>query len=143
MSSELLMSLKHERRILMTFSNSRKSINYKKKNSKTKKHNYNNTNEKLSKSKEVSDNKKIKEKITEALELPKEILLNISKMTIIGNQELVIENYKGVVEYSSTLIRINTGNSLLKITGRNLNIKEISSEDIKITGRFGSLEFQN
>ena len=64
-------------------------------------------------------------------------------MTIIGNQELVIENYKGVVEYSSTLIRINTGNSLLKITGRNLNIKEISSEDIKITGRFGSLEFQN
>lgn len=137
MSSELLMSLEPERRILMAFS--------KKKNNKSKKNrnNHISNSDKHNKSNDAGNSRKIKEKITDVLELPKEVVLNISKMTMIGNQDLIIENYKGVVEYGSTLIRINTGNCLLKITGRNLCIKEITSEDIKISGQIGSLEFQN
>lgn len=137
MNSELFMSLKPERRILMAFSkkknfSSKKNRNIQKSNS-----------EKPNKSKDDASKRKIKEKITDVLELPKEVVLNISKITIIGNQELIIENYKGVIEYSSTLIRINTGNCLVKITGKSLCIEEITSEDIKISGQVSTLEFQN
>ncbi|HOJ09006.1 MAG TPA: sporulation protein YqfC [Clostridiales bacterium] len=86
--------------------------------------------------------KNVKEKLTEVLELPKEVILNIPKMTIIGNKELVIENYKGIIEYGSARIRINTGTGLIKITGNGLNIKEITSEDVIIGGDISSLEFQ-
>lgn len=139
MSSELLMILGPERRILMTFSKKKNVRSVKKRNS----HNHKDNDEKHFKPQKDAPDKKIREKITDILELPKEVVLNISKMTMIGNQEILIENYKGVVEYSTTLIRINTGNHLLKITGKNLSINEITSEDIKISGLISSLEFLN
>lgn len=38
--------------------------------------------------------------MTEALELPKEILLHLPLISFIGQEEVTIENYKGILEYS-------------------------------------------
>lgn len=83
----------------------------------------------------------IKEKFTELLELPKEIVLNIPKITIIGNGDMIIENYKGLIEYESVRIRVNTGIGIIRITGVRLLIREITSEDVIICGEIHSLEF--
>ena len=85
--------------------------------------------------------KRIKQKITEALELPKEIVLNVPKMTMVGNSDMIIENYKGIIEYDNDRIRVNTGTGVIKITGEKLLIREITSEDILVTGDIRSLEF--
>jgi sporulation protein YqfC len=91
--------------------------------------------------KEEKPKVKIKEKVTEVLELPKEVVLNIPKMTIFGYKDILIENYKGIIEYDNERIRINTGSGIIKISGNNLNIKEITSEDILVNGVIDSLEF--
>jgi len=83
----------------------------------------------------------IRERLAEILELPKEIVMNIPKMTMIGNKDLIIENYKGIIEYESNRIRINTGAGIIKITGDLMSIKEITSEDILVSGNISSLEF--
>lgn len=82
----------------------------------------------------------LKEKLTEALELPKEVVLNVPKITMVGSTNLVIENYKGVIEYDSSRIRINTGVGMLKMSGMKLVIKEITSEIIVIAGKITSVE---
>ena len=46
--------------------------------------------------------------ITEALELPKEILLHLPLISFIGQEEVTIENYKGILEYSEETVRIGT-----------------------------------
>lgn len=84
---------------------------------------------------------KLKEKFTEMLELPKEIVLNVPKLTMVGNGDLIIENYKGIIEYDDSRIRVNTGTGVIKITGSRMLIKEITSEDIMINGEITSLEF--
>jgi sporulation protein YqfC len=83
----------------------------------------------------------LKMKVTEALELPKEIVLNMPKLTMLGSGDLIIENYKGVIEYSEEKVRINTASGIIKISGSNLIIKEITAEDIIIKGIISSLEF--
>ena len=83
----------------------------------------------------------IKEKVTEFLELPKEIIMNVPKIIFIGNQNLSIENYKGIIEYTENTIRINTNEHMLKIIGRDLEIKNIAAEEMLITGNIMSLEF--
>ncbi len=83
----------------------------------------------------------LREKMTELLELPKEVVLNIPKITIVGNRNLIVENYKGIVEYDNTRIRINTGNGIIRITGEKLEIREITSEDILVCGEMSALEF--
>jgi sporulation protein YqfC len=67
--------------------------------------------------------------------------MNVPKMIMVGNSDLVIENYKGVVEYEPERIRLNTGTGVVKITGRMLSIREITSEDVMVSGDIESLEF--
>lgn len=92
------------------------------------------------KSKEAS-RKNIREKFTEILELPKEIVLNMPKLTMLGTGDLIIENYKGIVEYDEGFIRVNTASGLIKVSGTGIIIKEITIESILIYGDISSLEF--
>lgn len=85
--------------------------------------------------------KTIKEKFSELLELPKELVLDIPRITIVGKGDMMIENYKGVIEYGSGRIRISTGIGVVKISGAGLIIREITSEDIIISGGIHSLEY--
>lgn len=85
--------------------------------------------------------KNIKKNITEALELPKEILLNLPLVTIIGNEDFKIENYKNILEYSENKLKINTSCGILKIEGTSLTLKEISSEKLLISGIIKSFEY--
>ncbi len=83
----------------------------------------------------------LKEKMSELLELPKDIVLNVPKLTMVGNGDLLIENFKGIIEYDNDRIRINTNSGIVKITGEGLRIKEITSEDLMVNGDISSLEF--
>ena len=89
----------------------------------------------------MEKHEKVKREITEALALPKEIVLNLPLISLYGNEELNLENYKGVVEYTSERIRINTSKGILKIEGRNLLLKQVTSENISVTGGIVKIEY--
>ena len=84
---------------------------------------------------------KVKREVTAALALPKEIVLNLPLITLYGNEELNLENYKGVVEYTGERIRISTSKGILKIEGRNLLLKQVTSENISVTGGIMRIEY--
>ncbi|MCX7694554.1 MAG: sporulation protein YqfC [Caloramator sp.] len=84
---------------------------------------------------------KVKNKISESLELPKEIILNIPSIKILGNDELQIENHKGIVEYSTDVVRLRSSIGIIKIEGENFIIKEINPELVVLTGKIKNLEF--
>jgi sporulation protein YqfC len=85
--------------------------------------------------------KEIKESISELLELPKDIILDLPRITMIGNLQIYIENHKGILEYSNQRIRIHTKNGTLRIIGKNLQIKTIITEEMIITGMIDQIEF--
>lgn len=87
------------------------------------------------------EEQKIKTKLTNMFDLPKEIVLNLPLISIIGKEEISIENYKGLVEYSEGHIRLNTSCGILKIEGRDLFIRKITTEYILVTGSITSLEY--
>lgn len=84
---------------------------------------------------------KIKKKITAMLELPKEIVLDLPLVSMIGSEELSIENYKGIVEYTDDRLRISTSCGILKIEGRRLCLKQITAERISVTGSISKFEY--
>lgn len=83
----------------------------------------------------------IKSNFSEILELPKDIMLDLPKVTLIGNLQLYIENHKGIVEYGNLRIRVNTNAGILRILGKNMVIKTIVTEEIIIVGEIDSIEF--
>lgn len=97
-------------------------------------------NKKKSKKHDIQSSKGLKEKFTELLELPKEIVLNVPKITLVGKSDLMLENYKSIIEYDSSRIRVNTGVGIIRIMGSRLLIKEITSEDLIISGEICGIE---
>lgn len=84
---------------------------------------------------------KIKEKISDALELPKDITLDIPKVIILGTDSVSVENHKGIISYNDNQIKINTGCGILTISGERLAIKSIIQEEIIITGKIDNIGY--
>lgn len=82
----------------------------------------------------------LKVNLSGALELPMDIALDIPKITIIGNLEINITNHRGIIEYNSNLIRINTKIGIIKLRGQDMVIRNILSEEITVSGTIESTE---
>ena len=87
-------------------------------------------------------NPKSTRRIDRFLELPKEVYSNEPKITINGFEELIIENYKGILEYEEFLVRINTYVGILNVNGYNLNLQTMTNDDIKVTGKIESIDLE-
>ena len=85
---------------------------------------------------------KMENKIRNLLEIPRELTTNEPKITIVSFNEMLIENYKGVLEYEDYFARVNTYMGIININGFNLNLNQISSDDIIITGKITSIEIE-
>lgn len=83
-----------------------------------------------------------KRKIDKWLEMPSEIVTNEPKITLIGFNEMMIENYKGILAYEDIYIRINTHIGIINISGFNLNLKEMTGDDILVTGKIDGIELE-
>mgnify|MGYP005786447471 CR=1 FL=1 len=85
--------------------------------------------------------KSIKKGLSEGIELPNEIVLNVPLITIIGRSKIVIENFKNIVQYSNEIIKINTSCGVFKVAGKNLFLKELNKNKILIKGTLSQFEF--
>lgn len=87
-------------------------------------------------------NNRAARKIDRLLELPQEVYSNEPKIIINGFKELIIENYKGILEYEDFLVRINTYLGIMNINGYNLNLETMTNDDIRVTGRIESVDIE-
>lgn len=85
---------------------------------------------------------KRKSKINQILEMPREIDNKEPKITIISFDEILIENYKGILEYEEFFIKVDTEIGIININGYKLTLEQITDEDIGIKGTIKSIELE-
>lgn len=81
-------------------------------------------------------------KINKLLELPEEVITDKPKLTIVGFEEILIENYKAILEYEDYYIKINTHIGAININGFKLRLKEMTGDDIMVLGSIDSMDFE-
>ena len=81
-------------------------------------------------------------KIDRLLEMPQEVYTDVPKLTITGFNEMIIENFKGILEYEDYYIRINTSLGIVNINGYELKLENMTNDDIKVTGKIESLDIE-
>ena len=81
-------------------------------------------------------------KLDKILEMPQEICSDIPKIIITGFDEMIIENFKGILEYEEFFVRINTHIGVVNINGFNLNLENMTNDDIKVTGKIESIDME-
>ena len=85
--------------------------------------------------------KKLKEKAVFVSKMPKDITLGLPLITMAGNIEITVENFKGIIEYSDETIRIKVKNGIVAIEGSKLFLTQVTSEIINITGTIRQIKF--
>ena len=73
------------------------------------------------------------------LELPKDLLMNLSRITLIGDIQLHIENHRGIIEYTKEKIRISISMGELVIVGEDLVLRNIFPDEIAVEGKIKAL----
>ena len=88
--------------------------------------------------------KKLKKytRLDSLLEMPREVVSTDVKMTILGFNEIIIENYKNILEYEELFIKINIFEGTVNIHGFNLRLEQMTDDNIKVIGKIDSIDFE-
>jgi len=61
---------------------------------------------------------------------------------MVGDIQVLVENHRGIIVYTSELVRLNTSIGELEISGLELTLKNILPDEIILEGRVNSVIFR-
>ena len=82
------------------------------------------------------------EKLVDALQLPKDLMLGALNIQLLGRYEAYVENYKSIIEYNDKEISLLGKKSKVTISGENLRIVCFSKDDMRIKGCLYEIKFE-
>lgn len=88
-----------------------------------------------------SKTKSLYHKISAAAQLPRDLSDGAALVTVTGQEEVCIENHRGIIEYTDARLMLQTKNGKLEILGRNLYISYYTGEEMKVTGRVEQINY--
>jgi sporulation protein YqfC len=77
------------------------------------------------------------------LELPADAIMDLPRITMIGQIHIYIENHRGVKAFSNEKLALKLKQGALIIKGNNFVIKTILPEEILLEGTISSVYFEN
>lgn len=86
--------------------------------------------------------RKLRQELAEILELPLDVSMDLPRVTIVGDLGLLIQNHRGLIQYSPEKIVIGVGRGQMAIVGKSLEIEEVSREDMIVRGAIGSVQME-
>lgn len=73
--------------------------------------------------------------------LPQDVVRKCPIITMVGRNQLHVENFKTILEYDENFIKIRTKDGILAVAGTNLKVLYFNCEEIKITGIIAEIRF--
>lgn len=74
------------------------------------------------------------ERAADLLDLPADLLAGVPRLELVGDRELRMENHKGILAYGDREIHISGGIFIVKISGRDLELRAMTGLEVLITG---------
>jgi sporulation protein YqfC len=75
------------------------------------------------------------------LEIPPDVVLDWPRITMLGNKQLLVENHKGIIEYTGAFVRIKLTQGELAVTGSDLVIGSLQAEQLLVEGTVTDIKY--
>ena len=88
--------------------------------------------------------KKLRElpyELADKLELPEDVLLGSAKRTVTGGRSAVIENHRGVLEYTAERSVVAVPRGKVCLDGTGLRLKAMNKNELLVGGRIRNIEW--
>lgn len=79
--------------------------------------------------------------MTQAAQVPRDLADGAVLVTMTGQEEVCVENYRGIIEYTDTCLLIQAKRCRLEIQGRGLCITYYTCEEMKIVGHIEQIRY--
>ncbi len=83
-----------------------------------------------------------KDVFADIFEMPKDVILDLPRMVLVGNIQLFLENHRGIIEYGEQKIRIAVINGEIMVHGKGLHIRSLLTEELSIEGIIEGIEYE-
>ena len=78
-------------------------------------------------------------RLTEGMDLAGESLPGMTVAELAGDRRMLIEGHRGVTEYCRERVTVKVGYGLLSITGCGLELRQMSRQQLVISGRIDAI----
>jgi sporulation protein YqfC len=86
--------------------------------------------------------RRIQQQFANFLDIPKDIMMDLPKVVMVGDVQVFIENHRGIIVYTSTQVRVNTSIGELEVNGLDLTLRNILPDEIAVEGRVTSVAYR-
>ena len=80
--------------------------------------------------------------LAEALDLPRELVLDLPRVILLGALQVAVENHRGLLEFASGRVAIATRAGRLVIEGAELSVSAVHAGQIVVAGRVAGVRFE-
>ncbi|MFT4412680.1 sporulation protein YqfC [Fredinandcohnia humi] len=84
---------------------------------------------------------RMKNWITNKMELPADVMMDLPRITMIGQLHIYIENHRGLLTFSEKEVRLLLKQGQLLIKGNSFVIKTILPEEIMLEGSIEHVQY--
>lgn len=81
------------------------------------------------------------ERTSELLDIPRDIFTGLPRIELLGDREVRMECHKGILSYGSEEIHISGGKLVVRVRGRELELRAMDPVRLLITGQIESVDF--
>ena len=84
----------------------------------------------------MGKDKRISKSISEKLDIPRDVIMELPKISITADDEILIENHMGIQYFGDKEIKIKTKVGVLSIEGKNFEVLYLGGNTVVIGGKF-------
>jgi sporulation protein YqfC len=81
--------------------------------------------------------------MTEKMDLPQDVMMDLPRITMIGQIHIYIENHRGLLAFSDRELRLLLKQGQLLVKGKGFVIKTILPEEILLEGKIDQVIYIN
>ncbi|WP_077214018.1 sporulation protein YqfC [Bacillus dakarensis] len=85
----------------------------------------------------------IKSWMTKQMELPQDVMMDLPRITMVGQLHIYIENHRGLIAFSDKELRLLLKQGQLLVKGKAFVIKTILPEEILLEGKIEQVIYLN
>ncbi|MHC0035867.1 sporulation protein YqfC [Pseudoneobacillus sp. C159] len=86
---------------------------------------------------------KVRKWMTEKMDLPQDVMMDLPRLTMIGQIHIYIENHRGLLAFSEQELRLLLKQGQLLVKGKGFVIKTILPEEILLEGKIDQVIYIN
>ena len=81
--------------------------------------------------------------MTQKMDLPQDVMMDLPRITMIGQVHIYIENHRGLLAFSDGEVRLLIKNGQLLVKGKAFVIRTILPEEIMLEGKIDQVIYIN